>query len=80
MFTKSGAMCDVCGKYILPLDPDERVNVFSVPQIPGKELHCDNACKQAIMNCGGDWRNLPNGPLRKAYEAAANKIESQPHD
>lgn len=66
-------MCDVCGKYILPLNPDELVNTFSVAQIPDKELHCDNACKDAVLNCGGDWQKLPDGPLRKAYEEAAAK-------
>lgn len=73
MITSSGAKCDVCGKYILPLNPDELVNTFSVAQIPGKELHCDNACKEAVLNCGGDWQKLPYGPLRKAYEEAAAK-------
>lgn len=73
-------MCDVCGKYILPIDPDELVNTFSVAQIPGKELHCDNKCKQAIQDCGGDWQKLPAGPLRKAYEEAAAKSSNGLHE
>lgn len=68
MITSSGAVCDVCGKHILPIDPDERVNIFSVAQIPGKELHCHNKCKESVLKCEGDWQKLPEGPLRKVYE------------
>ena len=71
MITSAGAICDVCGKYILPLIPIEFVNTFSIAQIPFKELHCDNACKEAVLKCAGDWRKLPDGPLRKVYEEAA---------
>lgn len=70
-------MCDVCGKYIMPINPNELVNTFSVAQIPGKELHCDNKCKQAIQDCGGDWQKLPDGPLRKAYEEAQGGAKSK---
>lgn len=77
MITSSGAKCDVCGQFILPLDPDERVNNFSVAQIPGLELHCHNRCKEAVLNCGGDWQKLPDGPLRKAYAEAAAKQNGQ---
>lgn len=63
-------MCDVCGKYILPLDPDELVHKFSIAQAPGQFFHCDNKCKQALLDCKGDWQKLPEGPLRKSYEAA----------
>ena len=74
MITSSGAKCDVCGNYILPLDPDELVNTFSVSGIK-ESLHCDNACKQKLINCGSDWELLPEGPLKKAFETAKTKIE-----
>jgi len=45
MITSSGAKCDVCGKWIFPIDPDELVHTFSVKGIDQK-LHCDNKCKQ----------------------------------
>jgi hypothetical protein len=67
----------VCGKYILPL-PDELVNIFRVAQIPDRELHADNRCKQAVLGCGGDWQKLPDGPLRKAYEEAAKLSNAEP--
>jgi hypothetical protein len=74
MITSSGAKCDVCGKYILPLLEDERVNAFTIAQAPGKTFHCDNKCKEAIIATGGDWEKLPEGPLRKAYEDASIKV------
>ena len=39
MITESGALCDVCGHYILPLREDERVNHFRVPAIPVDRVH-----------------------------------------
>lgn len=70
MITSSGPLCDVCGSYILPLDPEERVNTFTVKQIPGMELHCHNRCKEVVLKGAGDWKKLPPGPLRTVYENA----------
>ncbi len=67
--TSSGAKCDVCGNYILPLDPNERVNTFSVKGI-SRDLHADNACKELVLAAGDDWTKLPPGPLREAFEEA----------
>lgn len=69
MITSSGAKCDVCGKFILPIDPDERVNHFRINGIEN-ELHCDNACKQILVDCGKDWTKLPDGPLKNVFEEA----------
>ena len=62
MITGSGAICDVCGNYILPIDPKELVHTFGVTGIEG-ELHCDNACKQKLIDCPRDWTKLPDGCL-----------------
>ena len=70
MITSSGAICDVCGKYILPLDPEERVNTFSV-EGANRLLHCHNACKEKVLLAGSDWHLLPPGPLREAFEKVA---------
>ena len=71
MITKAGALCDVCGHYILPLDPDERVNFFKVKQLVStSDLCCHNKCKDDMLACGKDWEKLPVGPLRKVYEDA----------
>lgn len=70
MINSSGAICDVCGQYILPIDPEERVHEFTVKGIEWV-LHCDNACKQKVIEAGTDWTKLPEGPLRRAFETAA---------
>lgn len=74
MITSSGALCDVCGKYILPLDPDEKANMFGVNGIE-HELCCHNKCKDVVLACGNEWAKLPHGPLRQVFETALlNKI------
>ena len=70
MITSSGAKCDVCGDYILPLDPEERVNMFDVWGIR-RTLHCHNKCKEAVLACGQEWTLLPIGPLRTGFETVA---------
>ena len=71
--TSHGARCDVCDNYILPLDERERVHSFSIFGIDG--LHCDNACKAAILAMDnskeGFWRDLPEGALRRLAEEIA---------
>lgn len=74
MITSSGPQCDVCGKYILPVDPAEMVNVFTVPAFTN-ELHACNTCKTAWPTFGGKWTNLPDGPLRRAYAAEVKRRE-----
>ena len=74
MITSSGAKCDVCGCYILPLNPKELVHTFKVKGID-KDLHCDNSCKQKIIECKSDWKKLPEGPLKKVFQ---NYIKEYP--
>ena len=67
MITSSGPICDVCGDYILPLDPEELVNSFSVSGIE-ETLHCDNKCRELLLSIGNDWKKLPTeGRLFKAF-------------
>ena len=68
--TSSGLVCDVCGKHILPVF-DESYERFSVRGIK-HELQCHNDCKQSLVDAGKEWEKLPPGPLRKAFEEAAN--------
>ena len=74
MITSSGAKCDVCGKYILPVQPDERVNNFAIAGIK-QAMHCDNACRKLVeqMLKEKDYTVLPHGPLRKVYEQQGAK-------
>ena len=44
------------------------VNIFTVPAF-NNELHACNSCKAAWSSFGGQWTNLPDGPLRRGYAA-----------
>lgn len=69
MITSSGAIYDVCGKYILPVDPNELVNFFRMKGID-EDLHCDNKCKELLqlIMINKDWRKLPKeGRLYQAF-------------
>lgn len=72
MITQSGPICDVCGKYILPI-ADEMVHSFRIKGIDS-DLCCDNECKKILENTQvtQDWKLLPDGPLRKAFEDATS--------
>ena len=71
MITSSGAICDVCGEYILPLDPEEKVNSFGVKGIK-ETLHCDNKCKELLLSIGKEWQLLPQkGRLYQAFLEAS---------
>jgi hypothetical protein len=63
--TSSGPICDICGDYIL-LEP---INFFSCKGI-AKTLHAHDKCKLSVEAAAGDWKRLPDGPLRKAFEQA----------
>lgn len=76
MITSSGAICDICGKYILPLDPDEMVNCFGVKGVK-ETLHCDNKCKQLLLSINNDWTKLPKeGRLYKAFKEQNEKTQT----
>jgi len=76
MITSSGVICDVCGKYILPVDPDEKVNNFAVVGIKNA-LHCDNACRKLVEQAfkKQDYKLLPNGPLHEVFEKYSSTDE-----
>ena len=65
MITSSGAKCDVCGEYILPIG-DEMVNILSLDGA-NRRLHCHNKCR-VLAEATEKWEDLPAGPLRKAFE------------
>lgn len=64
----SGAICDVCGKHILPIFDDD-CNPFSCGDFEGT-LFCHTKCKPFILEMSEkkDWKVLPEGPMRTAYE------------
>lgn len=63
MLTQSGPKCDVCGNYIFF---DKSINPFSVEGIKETLLSHDK-CKSKVEGAF-KWQDLPNGPLRKAFE------------
>lgn len=68
MIGRSGPVCDVCGKYILPLG-EEMVHTFRVG-LTNDLLCCDNACRKILEEISAtdkDWKRLPDGPLKNAY-------------
>lgn len=71
MITQCGPRCDVCSDYILL---DKSINPFSVTGIE-QELHCHDRCKLIVLDAMSkqDWKLLPMGPLREAYEGANEK-------
>lgn len=79
----SGAFCDVCDKYILPLvdkeGKSEMVNTFRIKGIV-KELHCHNDCKKLLQSIGGDWEKLPDGNIRRAFEEHEKKAIKKAED
>ncbi len=69
MITSSGVKCDVWGKYILPVQPDEMINNFTIAGIK-QTMHCDNACRKLVEQMMAEkiYTVLPKGPLREVYE------------
>mgnify|MGYP001600519920 CR=1 FL=1 len=69
--TQCGPRCDVCSDYILL---DRSINPFVVTGIV-QELHCHDRCKPLVLETMSkkDWKLLPVGPLREAYERESVK-------
>lgn len=67
MITSHGARCDVCADFIL----DGDTNPFEMKGIDGA-LHCHDGCKPKLQAAirAGSWRELPEGPIRQAFEKA----------
>ncbi len=73
----SGLWCDVCGDLMLAeMLVNKPVEQFKVKGCDTM-LHCHDKCKKAIKSCDGDWRKLPDGPLKKAYQKCQKEIDSE---
>ena len=74
--TSSGYKCDVCGQYILGLTEDDLAHPFKLSTF-NNLLHGCNICIKIVkeLDGGGDWKRLPDGPLRRAYEKLAKNLE-----
>lgn len=73
--TSSGAVCDICGSFILPGMSDS-VNPFKCKGVK-EMLHCHDDCKPKVLEAlkTKDWKMLPRGPLRMAFEQDEKKGE-----
>lgn len=64
--TQHGPICDVIGEYILLTG----MQAFTVKAIPDRQLHvCDDHI-ETLKDAGTDFKALPDGPLRRAFERA----------
>ena len=83
--TSSGVKCDVCGNFILGLTEDDLAWPFKLSCID-QQTHACNKCIEIVKsldkNLGGDgdWKKLPEGPLRKVFEDNAKIIEEGERD
>lgn len=80
--TSSGIKCDVCGTFILGLTEDDVAYPFSLACIV-QQMHACNKCIEIIKTLDkkqggdGDWKKLPEGPLRKFFEENAQIVEEE---
>lgn len=68
--TSSGPICDVCGKYILPIF-DERMyqlKIEGIEKVLDAHSECGAQVHRICAQPNGTWKDLPEGPLRKAFE------------
>ena len=65
MLTQAGPQCDICGEFILI----GNCNPFSMEGFKGT-LVCHDKCKPFVVEAmkDNDYKVLPAGPLRNAYE------------
>lgn len=66
MITQAGPHCDVCGTYII----DGNMELFTMTAFPDQTLCCHDKCRPVAEEAfaAKDWRLLPPGPIRKAFE------------
>lgn len=77
--TSSGIKCDVCGDYIIGLFDDDMVYPFKLSTFKNT-LHGCKSCIDIIHKLDGKgeeaWKELPEGPLKKAYADIAKKMDT----
>ena len=73
--------CAVCGdSFVVETLMNEAPQSFSVPLLKNL-LFAHNKCADVIRSItDGDWKKLPEGPLRKAYSEAAERKPNDPKD
>lgn len=73
-------MCAVCGDgFMLEILMWKRVQTIEIVGMD-KDVCVHDKCLAVLQRNGPDWRTLPDGPLRKAYEKAASVVAVDPVD
>jgi len=66
--------CAVCGEsFIIEVLLGNSIESFSVNGIDAVLYSHKPKCKDILVGCGKDWKKLPAGPLRKAFEEATTE-------
>ena len=66
-------MCAVCGDgFIKEILLGEQVQMIEIVGMD-KDVCVHDKCLTVLQNNGPNWRNLPEGPLRRAYAEAASE-------
>ena len=68
-------MCALCGDgFMFEILMGKNVCTVSIEGMD-KDVCLHQKCLAVLEKNGPDWRTLPDGPLRKAYEKASNATE-----
>ena len=75
--------CAVCGEgFLTEILLNQTVSQVVVDGFDRQlSIHTEK-CKpklKAVMDAGGDWQLLPDGPLRQAFSRAAEKLKEPTH-
>lgn len=70
-------MCALCGDtFMREILMGEKVQRVAIEGMD-KDVCLHLKCMKVLKKNGPDWHNLPEGPLRRAYEKAAAEQESK---
>ena len=60
--------CAICGEdFLKEIIFGKTVQGFTCQGI-SQTMYCHKKCKKLVESCNGDWRKLPDGPLRQVFE------------
>jgi hypothetical protein len=72
-------MCALCGDtFLAEILMGKRVQTVEIEGMD-KDVCLHDKCLTVLKKNGSDWRTLPEGPLRRAYEKAAQKSSPADH-
>ena len=69
-------MCDVCGEFILGILEDDKMATFTVTGCKSTLLAHTRKCMDLVEKNGPDWKTLPEGPLKKMFRSADERMKN----